>query len=411
MRFLMASVRKEVRRLLRDPLAFALWVGIPFTIMILIHLAFGGADSGGIKPQGTLFIADHDNTLLSGSLKSAFGQGPVGEMFQTVTTSEAEGRRRMARGEGSALVIVPQGFQAELLRNRPVKLLLITNPAQQILPAVAAETLDMLSDGVRAIHLVAGDQLRPYLDSNAPPSDAQVASTSLAFYRIVKSLDRYLKPLLLEVEFAPEEKTPVQPFNLMSYLFPGLFFMAVLFLARGTSDDIWDEIRQGTLRRLRASGAPVATAIGAKLGAVLATGLAVSAVALCMGRWGMGVDVANWPAALAWLVASVGAWYLILLNLQLAAGAQNQGAILTSFVIFPSMMLGGSFFAFAMMPPALARIGRATPLGWMVERFDLILRGRATAEQVAWWLAAQAGVMVALFVLSGWNLRHRFLRG
>jgi ABC-type multidrug transport system permease subunit len=98
-------------------------------------------------------------------------------------------------------------------------------------------------------------------------------------------------------------------------------------------------------------------------------------------------------------------------ELQILAGAEHRGEILTSAVLFPSMMIGGSMFGFAMMPESLARIGKATPLGWMVFRFDLILQGKASAGEVGLWFALMAAASALLFLFSGWHLRRRFLRG
>ena len=50
MHLLIASLRKEARRSLRDPFALALWLGIPFSILFLMNLAFGGNSSSGPRP-------------------------------------------------------------------------------------------------------------------------------------------------------------------------------------------------------------------------------------------------------------------------------------------------------------------------------------------------------------------------
>jgi len=68
-------------------------------------------------------------------------------------------------------------------------------------------------------------------------------------------------------------------------------------------------------------------------------------------------------------------------------------------------------FAFDIMPDSLARIGKLTPLGWMVTRFTSILGGAATASDVLVWLGIMATVTSVLFLLSARLLRWRFLRG
>lgn len=412
MRLLIASFRKDARRTFRDPFALALWLGIPFSILFLMNLAFGGRGSSGPRPQGVILIADLDETLLSGALNSAFSQGPMGEMFKPEKATEAGGRARMATGEASALIIVPKGFQDAVLNNRPATVRLVKNPSQRIMPEIAAQSLDMLAETVHYVHVVAGDDIRMIAGRTAAPSDADVVKTSLAINATVKRLRPYLDPLLLDLEIKqPPKKEEPKPFNLFASMFPGIVFMSILFLGRGASDDIWDELRFATLRRSQSAGLPLTALIGGKLLAAMLTAALVSLLALVLGRLFAGIAVANWPAAVCWMLAGSAVWYLAMLILQILAGAAGRGEILTSLVVFPSMMLGGSMFSFEMMPESLARIGQLTPLGAMITRFASILAGGAPAGAVLVWLAVMAAVSAILFLLSARLLRWRFLRG
>lgn len=412
MRLLLASLAKDLRRTLRDPLALALWLGIPFSILFLMNLAFGGRSSSGPRPQGTLLVADQDATFISRMIASAFSQGPLGDMFKPEKATEADGRARMAKGEASALIILPKGLQEAVLDNRPAAIRLVKNPSQRILPAIAAESLTMLSEAVHYVHLLAGDEIRLVASGDKAPSDAQVAKTSVAINAMVKQLQPYIDPPLIDLDVkAPPAGQQTQQFNLLAALFPGIVFMSLLFLGRGTSDDLWDELQFATLRRTQSAGMAPSVFLAGKLLCAAAMSLLVAVLALGVGAAFTGLQVANWPAAIAWMLAGGACWYLIMLILQILAGARNRGEILTSFVLFPSMMLGGSMFAFSMMPEFIARIGRATPLGWMVVRFDSILQGSATAANVAAWLGILALGCGGLFALAVRLLRWRFLRG
>src|SRR5580658_6427670 len=119
MRFLLAAVTKDLRRLRRDPLALATSLGIPVVLVTLITLVFSG---GQAAPQGRLLVADEDKTLLSQTLTSAFSREPLSKMLVIETISRDEGRRRMDRGDASALLIIPKGFQDAFFQNQPVQL-------------------------------------------------------------------------------------------------------------------------------------------------------------------------------------------------------------------------------------------------------------------------------------------------
>ena len=65
--------------------------------------------------------------------------------------------------------------------------------------------------------------------------------------------------------------------------------------------------------------------------------------------------------------------YLVLI--QLLASSTRGGQFLSSMIVFPLMMIGGSFFPLEVMPPWMARIGRWTPNGLGVVQLKEILFG------------------------------------
>jgi len=82
--------------------------------------------------------------------------------------------------------------------------------------------------------------------------------------------------------------------------------------------------------------------------------------------------------------------------------------MLSSTIIFPLMMLGGSFFPFEYMPAWMAAIGRWTPNGLGVARMKDLLYGDVALAPIA---TAALGIGVpaaAAFLFSARKLRRRF---
>ena len=127
------------------PLALVTALGIPLVLIALITLVFG--ERGNATPQGKLLLADEDQTFVSRTIRGAFGNEPVSKMIAVENVEREEGLRRMDRGEASALLILPKGFQNAYFRNQPVQLQLVENPAQRILPKIIEETLSIVVDG------------------------------------------------------------------------------------------------------------------------------------------------------------------------------------------------------------------------------------------------------------------------
>ena len=69
--------------------------------------------------------------------------------------------------------------------------------------------------------------------------------------------------------------------------------------------------------------------------------------------------------------------YFVLL--QLLASGQQAGSLLSNLVLFPLVMVGGSFFPFEAMPEWMAAIGGWTPNGLALVRSRRSSRGVPTS--------------------------------
>jgi ABC-type multidrug transport system permease subunit len=319
-------------------------------------------------------------------------------MLLIETTGREVGRRRMDRGDASALLIVPKGFQDAFLQNHPVQLQLVTNPAQEILPNIVEETLSIVVDGgfylqrlvpLSFVNLAAGQT----------PSDDTVARMSIAFNRFAKSLTKYLNPRLIDLELqVTAEKRENQ--GLAAIFLPAMLFMGLLFVGNAYALDIWKEQSWGTLRRL----ATMPVSMGAFLGGrLISLALILSAVAL-IGvagmQWFAQVPVASFPLATLWLVLSGTAFYLFLVTIAVHASGQRAANVIGNLVVFPLSLLGGSFFPFEMMPDWMASIGRLTPNGWAVKEFKAFVAGSANIKDFLIGAACMAAVGSFLFLLT-----------
>ena len=410
MRYVWATAAKDLRRRLRDPLALVLWLGVPFAILALISLAFGGGD---VAPQARLLVADEDDSLVSGLLAGALGQGQMAELVQVEKVSPEEGRRRIAEGDGSALLLIPAEFGSAVLNSRPSRLTLLTNPSQSILPGILEEVLSLLVDAVFYLQRLAGEPLAAFADG--PPGgggtfpDQLIAATSVEINQLVGGLTEYIFPPRLDVTVKVEEPEGQKPANLGALFFQSMLFLAILFIAQGMSDDLWVEKRQGTLHRALTTPHGVTLLLTGKLLAAFLVLLTISILSVSAGAALYGFGAAHVLPAALWAAASGMALLVLFSLLQLFATSQKAGGLLSTLVLFPLMMIGGSFFPLEAMPGWLATIGRRLPNGWALEQFKTILGGGATLASM---LPAVVGLLAALAVgiwLSGRRLRGGFL--
>lgn len=335
MRFVWISALKDLRRLRREPVAVLTWLAIPSFISIILTLVFG---PGGAQPHGTVLIADQDHSIGASMLTNAFGQGALGKMLTVEHVSEAEGRRRMDRGEASALIVIPKGFTASFVTSQPVTIDLIRNPAQRILPDIVEDSLGIML--ARAAS---------YRTASQPPA------------------------IQLDADIIPDKTQ--QPDGFAAIILPGALFMGIFFIAGALAADVWRERSSGALRRIATTPARFGAFLAGKLLAAALLFGGIGAVALVVAHWLMHLRVASFPVAIGWIGASGSCLYLMIVLIQSTASSERVSTFTTNLVTLPLVMLGGGFVPFEWMPRTLARIGEWTPNGWCVMQLRAALSG------------------------------------
>jgi ABC-type Na+ efflux pump permease subunit len=406
MRYLFVAAAKDVRRRLADPAALAVWIGIPLLLSGLMSLVVG---NGELAPRARVLLVDQDNTLISTLLATAAGRADVMDVRAVALD---EGRRRIDDGDATALLIIPKGFQDTVLDQASSEIVLVTNPAEQILPGIVEEALEIVVEGVFYAQQLFGPSLRRIVSGNTSgaPSDADVAAISVEINQQIARLQNVVIPPAITVKVVTE--TPQSqggPSLSFGQLFvPGMLFMSFLFIATGMSTDIWEEQRLGTLRRALTTPQSAYGLLGGKLIAGIMLMTAIALVALGGAFVLFDIAWARMPAALAWCAFAGGALLALMTLLQMLASSQRGADMLSSTIVFPLMMIGGSFFPFEAMPEWMAAAGRWTPNGLAVVRLKDLLYGDVSLIPL---LVAAAGIglpAVAAFLLTGRRLRGKF---
>jgi ABC-type multidrug transport system permease subunit len=115
------------------------------------------------------------------------------------------------------------------------------------------------------------------------------------------------------------------------------------------------------------------------------------------------------PSILFVVSAGIGffAWFAAL---QMMFSTQKGASLLTTILLFPLMMLGGSFFPLDALPNWLAEIGRVSPNGFVADRFTTEL-----TSATAWTYDIKSWSIVVAMTISGlaissWRLKSGFAR-
>jgi len=292
-----------------------------------------------------------------------------------------------------------------------VTLTLKTNPSQTILPGIMQDVTEILLDLGFYAQALFGPEIEQINSSNSDtvPNDVLVADIAVKIQGKIDTIAPLLFPPAFDVEIV--ELPPAEPRPDIGVLFlPGIVLMAILFSALGLSADYWKERETGTLRRLvSTSGLLSRFVFGKALAAAVVIGLLAS-ITLTLGFLYHGLAWNKFVPSLVWVtISGVGlfAWFAAL---QMLFPTQKAANLLTTILLFPLLMMGGSFFPFDALPDWIAAIGRMSPNGFVVDRLTTELTSAA-----AWTFDAKSWAIVLVMTISGlgictWRLQTGFAR-
>lgn len=405
MSFALSSFHKDIARWRQDYMATLVWMLIPLMLGGLITILMGSD----VRPSGKLLLVDEDKTFLSELVVGAYSAGELGEFITVEKTTYEDGMALVNDDEASGLLVIPEGFAAAFLESEPVTLTLRTNPSQTILPGIIRNVTEILLDAGFYAHQLFSDEIETLTSMNDDPTDAQVAAIAVAIRNKMETVAPQLFPPVIDIEIVePPVERPGPPLALL-YM-PGVILMAVVFSANGLAADFWRERDKGTLRRLVFAPALLGSFL---VGKALAAGLVIAIVAgftLFLGFLYHGIGWAHFPVSLLWLLVSGVALFAWFSALQMMFSNQKVAGIVSTLLVFPLLMAGGSFFPLAVLPGWIAAIGRASPNGFMADRLttEITSLGAGAIDPMS-WLIVLAGAVFGLLVCA-WRLRTGFAR-
>ena len=257
-----------------------------------------------------------------------------------------------------------------------------------------------------------GEEIRTIVDSDFDdgPTNAFISGISIDINeKVTGIMDRLDPPAIDLVIVEPPPSEPPPDYALL--FFPGIVLMAVLFASNSLAADYWVERDKRTLRRLVSAPSALTGFVSGKALAALCIMATLTGLVLILGFAYHGIAWGKFPSSLAWVsLGAVGlfAWFAAIQTLFSTSRAAN---LVTTILIFPLMMAGGSFFPLAALPEWIADIGRLAPNGFIVDR----LAGEFTSA-TAWSIDAPSWLTMAAvagsgLLLSVWRLRTGFAKG
>ncbi len=212
MRFALTSALKDLRRRLADPAALLMWMGLPIVIGGLMSLINGGsgpapkAQSAG-RRRGSVARERADASAAAGRVSS-----PSSSTSKSSPRTTAA--RRIDKGDASALLTIPKGFQEGVLHEQPAHARARHESRRADSSGHHRRRPEDAVEAVFYVQRIFGEQLREIADSDGRPRPARRAKVSRAIGRAfndrIRTVQATLVPpvLTLETKKAPKDEDP-----------------------------------------------------------------------------------------------------------------------------------------------------------------------------------------------------------
>jgi ABC-2 type transport system permease protein len=303
-----------------------------------------------------------------------------------------------------------------------VRLELVRNPAEGILPEIAEQVtlvlVDVLEGGARVLRDPL-DRFRPLLEgTGAAPTDATVAALSVEFKRAIEGAGTFLLPPAITLEGAfgseaadeepAESESPIA--TIFLFILPGVAVYALFMLGDGAMRDVVTEAQEGTLRRQLAGPVGAGTILFAKVAFTSLLALLALVILSAVGAFFVPrpVDLAAFAlVSLAVVLAVSGASAAI----YGFARTERLGATVASVLYLVLAFAGGSFVPLGSLPAALRAVAPVSPFFWGTTAFQKILSDGAGVEDVLANVAILAGLGAVLLATGSWALGRAVRKG
>lgn len=405
-------VAKDLRRRWADPSGLVLSLLIPVVIAGMMALAFGGGSGDRAAPTLRLILVDEDGTPISGIVGGA-SQNPEAakHMDIRVAKTREEGLLRLRDEEAAAVIVIPEGFGDSLLSGAPAQLELIKNPSQTIMPIVAQQVSEVLALYLSAGARLLGDdapRLKTLLEGEGWEDAAGITSILLGVQGRAKKAAELLLPPLIETSSREEGRGG--GFDFVSWAYPGMVVMGLLFTGVLQMKDLLRERERGTLRRQMTSRLTAGQVLLSKVAGVAVVVAIAHVLLLVIGTalfrisWGPPVALAAVSALLVLAITGFCAMVFCVVR------TERQGDAFGGGLIMLMSLAGGTMIPAQALPSFLKPIPPFTLNHWGQEALRRLTSGGGLAD-VTGYMAMLAVIGLSLTGLGAALLRMRHLRG
>jgi ABC-2 type transport system permease protein len=380
----MSSLRKigdlawlNLLQVLKDRTGLATLIGVP----LMLTLLFGSVMGGGER-KIAVAVADLDGTKISAQVAEALD--PTSYSIRTV--DEAQARAMAASGEVAAAVVVPRGFEADVLGGVDTTVTVVKDPRSTATIAVV-QTIQGRVERIAANGQTITIVQRAFRDAAAQTGGVYSPPAARDVFDYADRIWSPTPPLSVEETSVTRSKVRGSANQAMGFQQYSLGFtlMFMLFMGLGSAGGFLDEREQGTLSRLLVTPTSRAVLVAGKVAGIYITVLFQAAIMIGFGVFVFGVPWGEDPLGVIMIISTF-ALAATGLGVMISALARTRGQVsaVTAVGATSMAMLGGAYWPLDIVSPVMRTMALFTPVGWaMTGLTDIVVRSQGAAQAIA----------------------------
>ncbi len=418
MRNLFTITINELRVNFNNATTLIFLLAMPLIFTVIIGLGISSFDASVDIP---LDVVDHDGSALSARLIDtlrAVNEGTLmicvlsdapadqpegcGLSKETDLSPDALVQKRIENDDVYAAVIIPAGFEDDILAGKDVNIAYRANAGYDA-PAIIRQSVNAAVSRASGSVVTARLSLAAAQAANA----IDAADTEAFFNAVYRSAETAWEtpPVVLKVEAVGKEEG--NDFDGFSQSAPGMACMFVMMNVLSIAESIVRARQDGTFARLVVMPVPRWAVMGGKLIAYFIVGFAEYFLIIFVGLL-LGVDYGSDFVAI-FTLGLVYTFTVTAMGLALAATVRTlaQASALGTLLGIILAPLGGAWWPMDLSPHFMDVIGHiVSPVAWAMDAFNAMLFKGKDLVGILPYLAVLMLYAIGFFAIGLWRFRH-----
>jgi ABC-2 type transport system permease protein len=349
-------------------------------VPVMLTFLFGSVLGGGER-RITVAVADLDRTAISAEVTGALDA----RSYALQEVDEAQARAMVSSGAAAAGIIVPSGFEKDVLGGVDTTVTVVEDPRSTSYIAVT-QAVQGRVQRIAANGATIGIVQRAFRDASTLTGALYTPPAPRDVYTYADRIWSPTPPLSVEetaVTRSQVRGSADQPMGFQQYSL-GFTLMFMLFMGMGAAGGFLDEREQGTLSRLLTTPTDRVVLVVGKVAGIYATVILQAAIMIGFGVLIFHVPWGDDPLG---VIMIIGAFGLAAtgLGIMISSLARTRGQVsaITAVGATTLAMLGGAYWPLDIVSPAMRTVALFTPVGWAMSGLtDVVVRYQGTAQAV-----------------------------